>query len=217
MNFIKALGTVAFFTMAVTGCSTSNEYLDLSNPVRVVAEESNGPTVCVSDVTDSRVFIGDGSREDTPSGSVLSEEYTSKAYARLKTAIGEPAGGLLLPNDKTVASVVKETIEKALADSGYSVVENAAAEDQGVINVAISVKKFWAWPEKGNLNTSIKSAIELDVYMQDGATQRHLNLKNTQTRKALTATKAQYKKVTEDSLSNIYYLATQKFKALPKN
>lgn len=50
MNFIKALGTVAFFTMAATGCSTSNEYLDLSNPVRVVAEESNGPTVCVSDV-----------------------------------------------------------------------------------------------------------------------------------------------------------------------
>ena len=35
MNFIKALGTVAFFTITVTGCSTSNEYLDLSNPVRV--------------------------------------------------------------------------------------------------------------------------------------------------------------------------------------
>lgn len=217
MNFIKTFGAAALFALTVSGCSTSNESLDLSNPVRVVDQESNGPSVCVSDVTDSRVFIGDGSKVDTPSGSVLSEEYTSRAYARLKTAVGEPAGGLLLPKDKTVASLVKETIEKALSDSGYNVIENAAAEDQNVINVAISVKKFWAWPELGNINTSIKSAIELDVYMQDGATQRHLNLKNVQTRKALTATKAQYKKVTEDSLSNIYYLATQKFKALPKN
>lgn len=217
MNFIKTFGAAALFALTVSGCSTSNESLDLSNPVRVVDQESNGPSVCVSDVTDSRVFIGDGSKVDTPSGSVLSEEYTSRAYARLKTAVGEPAGGLLLPKDKTVASLVKETIEKALADSGYNVIENAAAEDHNVINVAISVKKFWAWPELGNINTSIKSAIELDVYMQDGATQRHLNLKNVQTRKALTATKAQYKKVTEDSLSNIYYLATQKFKALPKN
>ena len=114
MNFIKALGTVAFFTMAVTGCSTSNEYLDLSNPVRVVAEESNGPTVCVSDVTDSRVFIGDGSKDDTPSGSVFSEESTSRAYARLKTAIGERAGGFFVPKDQTVVSVVKETSEQSL-------------------------------------------------------------------------------------------------------
>jgi hypothetical protein len=121
---------------------------------------------------------------------------------------------MLLPRDKTVTMVVREILERALSDDGYTVVQEAAAEDSDTIIMAVSIKQFWTWAGLEKINDNINSDIELDVYTQNQGAQKHFNLKNRQTRKVLTDTRTLYKTTTEQSLANIYNLALEKFKNL---
>jgi len=197
----------------ISACSNGEHVVDLKTPIEVVSQ-SNGPKVCIADITDNRLFVGNENQPNLPSGTILSSDYKARAYARLKNSFGSQTGALLLPRDKSVTGVVKELLTKALSDSGYTVVDNAAAEDHDTIIMAVSVKQFWTWAGLEKINDNIYSDIELDVYTQSPSGQKHFNLKNRQTRKVLTDTRTLYKTTTEQSLANIYNLAMQKFPTL---
>ncbi len=203
----------AFALLFLTACSSGEYVVDLKNPIEVVSD-GTGPKVCIADVTDNRLFVGNENQPNLPSGTILSPDYKSRAYARLKNSFGSQTGALLVPRDKTVCTVVKEVLQRALSDAGYTVVESAAAEDTDTTIVAVSVKQFWTWAGLTKINDNIYSDIELDVYTQNQGTQKHFNLKNRQTRKVLTDTKTLYKTTTEQSLANIYNLAVEKFRNL---
>jgi uncharacterized lipoprotein YajG len=202
-----------FAVMLLTACSNGEHVADLKSPIEVVSY-NNGPKVCIADVTDNRLFVGNENQPNLPSGEILSPDYKSRAYARLKNTFGSQTGAMLLPRDKTVTMVVKEILERALSDDGYTVVQDAAAEDPDTMIMAVSIKQFWTWAGLEKINDNIYSDIELDVYTQNQGAQKHFNLKNRQTRKVLTDTRTLYKTTTEQSLANIYNLAVEKFKNL---
>lgn len=202
-----------FAVMFLSACSNGEHVVDLKSPIEVVSY-NNGPKVCIADVTDNRLFVGNENQPNLPSGEILSPDYKSRAYARLKNTFGSQTGSMLLPRDKTVTMVVKEILERALSDDGYTVVQEAAAEDSETIIMAVSIKQFWTWAGLEKINDNIYSDIELDVYTQNQGAQKHFNLKNRQTRKVLTDTRTLYKTTTEQSLANIYNLALEKFKNL---
>jgi len=201
----------------LNGCSSGEHTVNLATPTEVVSENVNGPKVCIADVSDNRLFIGSESQPNLPSGEILSNDYKARAYARLKNTLGQQSGSLLLPEDSSVAALVKKTIAQAFADSGFQLVENAAAEDTDILIIAIDIKQFWTWSPLDKINADIYSDIELDVYSQDANGQKKLNLKNRQTQKVLTDTKTLYRKATEASIANIYHLACQKIKTIFKN
>ncbi|MGN1281520.1 MAG: hypothetical protein ACI4UM_06410 [Succinivibrio sp.] len=213
MRKISIFAVCALLCAFLCSCSSKDAVVDLKSPVRVETPSAHGASVYIADVTDNRVFTGASNKFNTPSGAVLSKDYTSRAYARMKTALGQLGGGILLPKGKTVESVVRNTIEQAFADCGYNVVRDPALADENATVVAVSIRKFWAWCGEEKVNIVINADIALDIYTQTQDGQKHFMLKNTQQRQALTDTKAQYRQATEDSLSNIYYLATQKIKS----
>jgi len=206
IKYLLCLGAVLF----VTACSNGLHVVDLKSPVEVVSPNS-GRSICIADVTDNRIFNGDETRPNLPSGEILSKDYKARAYARLKNTLQQQSGAMLLPEDKTVASLVKNTLKQALSEAGFNVVDDAAAEDQDTVIMAVSVKQFWTWSRLDKVNDDIVSDIELDIYTQDRGNQKHINLKNSQRRKVLTDTRTLYKTTTETSLSNIYHLAVEKF------
>lgn len=213
MKLLKLMAAFAVSTFALCACSSGEYSVDLATPTTVVNQNSQGPKVVIAAVTDNRQFIGSEQRPDLPSGKILSPEYKARAYARLKNALNEQSGALLLPEGKTVASVVRGIIIQAFSDSGYNVIfdKNASTEDAMV--VAVSVNQFWTYAGLKNMNDDIKAQINIDLYIQTADGQKRVNLKNTQTRKVLTDTKTLYKTTTEASLANIYYLAVQKIQA----
>ncbi|MGN0894034.1 MAG: hypothetical protein ACI4ND_03440 [Succinivibrio sp.] len=213
MKKLKFFGICAFLAAFLCSCSSKDAVVDLKAPLSVEEPSAQGTTVYIADVTDNRIFTGANNKYSTPSGTVLSKDYTKRAYARMKTATGQLGGGILLPKGKTVESVVRATIEQAFSDCGYNVVKDPALADESAIIAAVSIRKFWAWCNEEKVNIVINADIVLDIYTQTQDGQKHFMLKNTQQRQALTDTKAQYRQATEDSLSNIYYLATQKIKA----
>ena len=155
-----------FAVMFLSACSNGEHVVDLKSPIEVVSY-NNGPKVCIADVTDNRLFVGNENQPNLPSGEILSPDYKSRAYARLKNTFGSQTGSMLLPRDKTVTMVVREILERALSDDGYTVVQEAAAEDSDTIIMAVSIKQFWTWAGLDKINDNINSDIELDVYTQN--------------------------------------------------
>ncbi len=212
MRILKlALASIAML-LTLNACSNNMYNVDLRSPVKVVSNNQSGPRICIADVTDNRVFGGSEAKPEQPSGIVLSPDYKARVYARLKNLIGDHTGAMLVPEGKTIASLVKDILTQALTEDGFTVVENADLNDPSTITMAVSVKNFWSWTSMDKVNSDIISDIELDVYTQTNNGQQHINLKNRQTRKVLTDTRTLYKTTTEASLANIYHLACEKFK-----
>ena len=208
-NFKYLLAT---FTVAASlcACSTGEYVVDLKTPITVENINQGTKAVCVANVTDNRLFIGNEAKPNLPSGAILSKDYKARSYARLKT-LGEQSGALLLPQNKTVASLFKDLLEQALRESGYQVVSEVAAENSNDVAImAVDIKKFWTYAGLDKLNADIVNEVEIDVYAQNNGTQKKLTLKNKQTKKVLTDTKGQYKTTTEASIANIYHLALEK-------
>ena len=210
MKFINLfVSALALFTLCA--CSNGEYVVDLNKPVKLVLDDSTGPVVYVATATDNRLFIGSEAQPNLPSGEILSKDYKARAYARLKS-FGNQAGAMLLPGDKTVASLIKEVIEQALSDSGYQVVSALALEDeQKAAIIALDIKQFWTYSQLDKINADIVNEAKIDVYIQQNNTQKKLSLNNKQTKKVLTDTKGQYQTTTEASLANIYHLACEKF------
>lgn len=209
MKLLIKLLLVACIALNLSACSNSEKAVDLKLPT-YIDEPKNGPKVMIADVTDNRMFIGNAKQPNLPSGKILSKDYKSRAYARLKNMFNEQSGALLLPKNSTVADLFKKLISRAFSEAGYQVVEPGFADDEETIVVAVSIKQFWTWAGLDNMTDDINSDIELDIYTQQNNMQKHFKLKNRQTRKVITDTKTLYKTTTEQSLENIYHLAIEK-------
>ena len=144
-NFKYLLAT---FTVAASlcACSTGEYVVDLKTPITVENINQGTKAVCVADVTDNRLFIGNEAKPNLPSGAILSKDYKARSYARLKT-LGEQSGALLLPQNKTVASLFKDLLEQALRESGYQVVSEVAAENSNQINQGIAEQTISVYNE----------------------------------------------------------------------
>lgn len=212
MKLLKTALTSIVMLLTLNACSNNMYDVGLRTPVKVVSNNQSGPRICIADVTDNRVFGGSEAKPEQPSGIVLSPDYKTRVYARLKNLIGDHTGAMLVPKGTTIASLIKDILSQALTEDGFTVVENADLNDPSTITMAVSVKNFWSWTSMDKVNSDIISDIELDVYTQTANGQQHINLKNRQTRKVLTDTRTLYKTTTEASLANIYHLACEKFK-----
>ncbi|MGN0901687.1 MAG: hypothetical protein ACI4M9_00250 [Succinivibrio sp.] len=212
---MKLLNIFAALVMAsaVFGCTSKDVELGLEKPAYIEEQSINGPKICVADVTDNRIFNGSIEHQDRPSGVVLSADYKSRVYGRLKNMLGDYKAAVMLPKGQTLSGNIREIIERAFRECGYQIVPVSQADDPDTMIAAVSIKNFWTWTEDSDSNKLIHSDIELDVYVQDGDNQKHLALKNRQTRKTLMDSKGQYQTTTSQSLQNIYHLAVEKFRS----
>lgn len=140
-----------FAVLLGTGCSTRH-ILDL--PITPVEDAAAGTVVDIASVTDSRKFTQKtrvNSQPRTFDGQDSNTSLTSRTYAWVGDGPG--GGDLVLPEGRTVPDVVREVVQKALRQKGYSV-PNAAAVCSDAIPLKVEINQFWMWTEKGFFGAS---------------------------------------------------------------
>lgn len=129
----------------VSGCASTRGTLDVRIPP---GSGSDGKTkVVIAKVEDLRTFELKPSKPSTPSlkdGQINNKAITSRAIARKRGGYGNAFGDILLPEGRTVEMLVREAVEKALLEKGYTVVSaDDAAKDSATVDVQIN--KYWSW------------------------------------------------------------------------
>ncbi len=150
------------FLMLVTGCATNRGMID----VRVVPtpDPQSSAVVKIVRVTDQRVFELRPTVASTPSlkdGQINNKAITSRAIARKRNGFGKALGDILLPEGRSVEDLVKESVQKALRDKGYSVATDDSQVD--VIPVEVDINQFWAWMTPGVWSIGLEFEAEVDI------------------------------------------------------
>jgi hypothetical protein len=125
------------------------------------------PVAMIRVVQDVRVFEQDAEDPSVPSLAsggppVTSIAEKSRVVARERTSFGKPTGNVQLPNEGTVTGVIGENLSAALAQAGYTL-GDASSADQGVTDVSVRVRQFWAWFEPGFWSITLHARIVTEI------------------------------------------------------
>ncbi len=133
-----------------SGCATSRGILPIE-----VATQSNpdtGQTFRIVEVKDSRVFELRPPQPSTPSlenGEIQDESITLRAIARKRNGYGKALGDILLPEGRTVLDLTRESITRAMRESGLRVLSEADPGWKAATPLQADIQQLWAWMTPG--------------------------------------------------------------------
>lgn len=129
-----------------SGCATGTTELDVRVPVPLDPQSSNAVTI--RSVDDNRHFTNRAANKmvhSVNSFEDLDKSFTSRVIVRKANSYGTLMGVIALPEGRTVAGVVEETITKSFREKGYSVISSNAAVDASVPAVQAEISRFWCY------------------------------------------------------------------------
>jgi hypothetical protein len=160
---------------ALAGCATSRSEIKLDTPAAraapAAAAAASAPAMkgfaVIRMVKDERTFVQAPDDPSTPSlGPEGAQQATadtkSRAIGRKSNSFGQALGDVLLQRGQTVETVVHDTLAGAFAQSGYQVVDAAAAPPAAMV-VDVRVKDFWAWLNPGFWDITVNARIAADL------------------------------------------------------
>jgi hypothetical protein len=147
---ISVAAAMVGMSLLGAGCATNRGVLD----VRAFAapNPATGKSVTITRVTDVRAFKLAPRTPSVPSlkdGRIGDKAITSRAIARKRNGYGKALGDIVLPENRTVEDLIRESLTTAFRESGYRVLDAAAASDEKCIPVEADVEQFWAWMTPG--------------------------------------------------------------------
>jgi len=148
----RSMHTLLILPMLVvlSGCATSRGVLDITQEETVNPE--SGEAVKIVRVSDNRQFQIDPPQPDIPSlkyDEINDPAITSRAIARKRNDFGMAIGDILLPENKTVARLVENSITRGFRESGYRVVSQNDSDFDEAIPIEVDIEKFWGWYNPG--------------------------------------------------------------------
>lgn len=174
---LRSFLTLAFATSTLlfTGCATKRGEVALQVPAATKAEvvPSNGKQVYINSVVDKRVFEIKPPEPSIPSldpSEPQSDAIKARAVGRKRNGYGMALGDILLNENQSVSSVIKDSLKEALMDKGYQVIENKEQVTPQTYIADIKILKFWSWMNMGFLALSISCEIETTVDLKKEGT-----------------------------------------------
>ena len=158
---IKAAFLIAVLII-LSGCATSRGVIDVEEEALI--NPDNGFAFKFVRVTDKRDFQVSPRQADIPSlknNEIDDDSITSRAIARKRNTYGKALGDILLPEGKTVMSIVENRLANGLLENGYRILYPEDAGYDSATPVEVDIKKFWGWFSPGfwsigiNFQTSI--------------------------------------------------------------
>jgi hypothetical protein len=167
---------------ALLGCATSRSEIKLEAPAAAVppaAGASAAPAMkgfaVIRTVKDERTFEQAPDDPSTPSLGLegvqqATADTKSRAIGRKRNGFGQALGDVLLQAGQTVEGVVRNTLADAFRQSGYQVVDAAAAPPAAMV-VDVRVKDFWSWLNPGfwSITVNTRIATDLDIVGTPGS------------------------------------------------
>ncbi|WP_409523690.1 hypothetical protein [Nitrincola sp. MINF-07-Sa-05] len=167
-SHFKALLLLVTISLFLGGCATNRGVLDLDVPDSASTEQPNGKSVYINSVTDNRIFEQNPATPDIPSlgfggSESASAELKHRAIARKRNSYGKALGDILLPENRTVESVITDSLVRSLSELGYVIVENQSDITDETIIIDTSIEKFWSWMNPGFWALTLTSEIETNI------------------------------------------------------
>ncbi len=128
-----------------TGCATNRGVIDLQ--IAQPVNPAQGASVKIIRVTDHRVFQKAPRSPAIPSlrGNHIDDKaLTLRAIARKRNGFGMAIGDIVLPEGRTVETLMTEMLTKAFREAGYQVVDPTDTRTD-VIPVEADIEQFWSW------------------------------------------------------------------------
>jgi hypothetical protein len=151
------------FLSLASGCATTRSTIDIAVPQAQAAPTKQ--VVKIVAVSDLRTFESAPSDPSVPSlknpEEIKDPSIRSRAIARKRGGFGNAAGDILLPEGRTVEQFVREAATSALAQKGYSVVDEKSPQFEKALPLSIEVQQFWAWFTPGFFTISVEFECKL--------------------------------------------------------
>lgn len=166
---LRSFITLVFATSALlfTGCATKRGEVALQVPaVKTATAPSNGKQIYINSVVDKRVFELKPADPSTPSldpSEAQSDAVKARAVGRKRNGYGMALGDILLNENQSVSSVIKDSLKEALTDKGYSVIEAKEQITPQTYIADVKIIKFWSWMNMGFWALTLSCEIETNV------------------------------------------------------
>lgn len=166
-NIVKYLKVPALMLASTVlfGCVASRSVVDV--PVPQASQNGSGQKVAI-EALDERSFEIKPRSADIPSlkndEDISVPAITQRALGRKRNSYGMAMGDVLLPDGRTVAQLVANSIADGYRKAGYQVVAKAdAGSDTQAVKVHIV--EFWSWFSPGAFSVAVnnKARLSLDV------------------------------------------------------
>ena len=153
------------FLMGLSACAVDRSTVSI-DPPESIANPVNGVDVKLVSVTDSRLFEFRPTTPDIPSLSedeINNDSIKARAFARKRNSYGKALGDVVLPENQTVAGIMKPALENAFRAAGYRVLEPGNPEFDKAIPVEVKVIQFWSWIEWGFWELGLHNKAEVSI------------------------------------------------------
>jgi uncharacterized lipoprotein YajG len=152
------VASLAMFVTLAAGCATSRSTIDVQQATSSVTAAKGFATIV--EVNDKRRFDPAPKEPSTPSLQSVEElknpAITSRAIARKRNGYGMALGDVLLPEGRTVQSVTRDAVARALTEQGYEVVDEKSPNFSRAVPVKVDIEQFWAWFTPGFVQVSLE-------------------------------------------------------------
>jgi hypothetical protein len=165
MNKLLGCITIAVVALTFGGCATSRS--TVMPTVANVANPTEGTAIKIVTVLDQRTFEHKPSDPSIPSlaseSDLANPAITTRAIGRKRGGYGMALGDVLLPEGKTVTSLVEDAVANAYRGAGFRVLSKDAAGYDTAVPVDVKIKKFWSWNTPGFWQMSIENRLEVVI------------------------------------------------------
>lgn len=179
---LRSFITLAFATSALlfSGCATKRGEVALQVPTaKTEVAPSNGKQIYINSVVDKRVFELKPAEPSTPSldpSEAQSDAVKARAVGRKRNGYGMALGDILLNENQSVASVIKDSLKEALTDKGYRVIEAKEQITPQTYIADVKIIKFWSWMNMGFWALTLSCEIETNVDIKQEGNPQTYNL-----------------------------------------
>lgn len=181
-HVLRTLLTLLFATSALffSGCAAKRGEVALQVPTaKAEAVPSNGQQIYINSIVDRRMFEPKPTDPSTPSldaSEAHDNTIQARAIARKRNGYGMAQGDILLSENQTVSSVVKDSLKEALKGKGYQVIESKDQITPQTYVADVKIVKFWSWMNMGFLALTISCEIETKVDLKKEADTKTYNV-----------------------------------------
>lgn len=179
---LRSFITLVFATSALlfTGCATKRGEVALQVPtVKTETAPSNGKQIYINSVVDKRVFEVKPPEPNIPSldpSEAQTDAIKARAVGRKRNTYGMALGDILLNENQSVNSVVKNALIEALIGKGYQIIDNKEQITSQTYIADVKILKFWAWMNPGFFAISLSCEIETNVDIKQEGNPKIYNL-----------------------------------------
>jgi hypothetical protein len=154
----------------LSGCAWTRGTVDLSVPVSGESSKTNGKEVYINSVTDNRVFQVSPPEPNIPSLDPDKEQGDAikhRAIARKRNSFGKGLGDILLPEGKTVESLINTTLRQVFIENGYTVLNNKEQVTEDTYLIDARINKLWSWMNLGFWAITLSTEISTDISIKN--------------------------------------------------